>query len=205
LHKAVAAGRFREDLYYRLKVAELALPALRDRPGDILPLAHYFLDLYRQRLGSAVNQLSPEAGQRLLQHAWPGNIRELENVIHSALLVSQGDQITAESLHIRPADPTPITAHGQLPAGPGDPAGALKRSLLALFDQNLPGLHAQIEETLMRTAFEYCHRNQLQTARLLGISRNIVRARLIQIGELSVGARGASGGQGLGEADAGLS
>jgi sigma-54-specific transcriptional regulator len=192
LHKAVAAGRFREDLYYRLKVAELSLPALRDRPGDILPLARYFLKLYGQRLGASTSELSPAAAQRLLGHAWPGNIRELENVIHSALLVSQGDQVSAESLHIREAalpalhTPTPASA-------PVDPAAALKQSLLALFDKNLPQLHAQVEETLMRAAFEYCHRNQLQTARLLGISRNIVRARLIQIGELTVGARGGHG------------
>jgi sigma-54-specific transcriptional regulator len=188
LEKAVAAGRFREDLYYRLKVAELSLPALRDRPGDILPLAGYFLTLYGQRLGAGATSLTPEAAQRLLAHAWPGNIRELENVIHSALLVSQGDHISAESLHIRATTTPAVTTTASATAT--DPAAALKAALLSLFDQNLPHLHAQVEEILMRTAFDYCHRNQLQTARLLGISRNIVRARLIQIGELAVGSRG---------------
>jgi sigma-54-specific transcriptional regulator len=185
LDKAVAAGRFREDLYYRLKVAEISLPALRDRPGDILPLARYFLDLYRQRLGLGPTDLTPEAGRRLQEHVWPGNIRELENVIHSALLVAPGDLVTADALHIRAAVPPIASA----PAAK-NPIALLQQSLVDLFDQNLPDLHARVEATLMRAAFEYCHHNQLQTARLLGISRNVVRARLVQIGALSPRARG---------------
>ena len=101
LDQAVAAGRFREDLYYRLKVAVLALPPLRERTGDILPLARYFLDRYRHRLGAGRRpSCQPQAEHRLLEHSWPGNIRELENVIHSALLVTQGPQIEAAALQI---------------------------------------------------------------------------------------------------------
>jgi sigma-54 dependent transcriptional regulator len=177
LDQAVAAGRFREDLYYRLGVAIVALPPLRERPGDILPLASYFLRLYRQRLGGGPEALSPEAEARLLAHGWPGNIRELENVIHSALLVAPGKAIAGEDLPLR--DLPRLAA----PGGP-DPMEALRRSLSLLFERNLPDLHRRVEETLMRAAYRYCHRNQLQTARLLGISRNIVRARLIEIGEL---------------------
>jgi sigma-54-specific transcriptional regulator len=185
LQRAVAAGRFREDLYYRLKVAVAAIPPLRQRPGDILPLARFFLEHYGQRLGARAITLTPDAIQSLLAHSWPGNIRELENVIHSALLVCQSDRIGPEHLSldvsVTPAE-TPVTASP-------DPGAALTRALLALFDQEPPHLHDQIAATVMRTAYQFCHRNQLQTARLLGISRNVVRARLIEIGELSAGPR----------------
>jgi sigma-54-specific transcriptional regulator len=184
LQRAVAAGRFREDLYYRLKVAVAQLPPLRQRPGDILPLARYFLELYGQRLGSGAAALTPEAVRALLAHPWPGNIRELENVIHSALLVSQNGQVEPEHLNLGTA-PAPVESPD---AGP-DPTAALTRALQGLFDENLPRLHDRIEAAVMRSAYEFCHRNQLQTARLLGISRNVVRARLIGIGELPAAAR----------------
>jgi sigma-54 dependent transcriptional regulator len=185
LEAAVAAGRFREDLYYRLNVAVLPLPPLRERPGDILPLAHFFLELYQQRLGTGPVAPTPEAIRRLLAHPWPGNIRQLENVIHSALLVSQGGRIEATDLQI--AAPVARATEAAEPAA--DPMAALERALVALFDGNLPDLHARIEASLMRAAYSYCHRNQLQTARLLGISRNIVRARLLQLGEIQGGTR----------------
>ncbi len=185
LEQAVAAGRFREDLYYRLKVAVVPIPALRDRPGDILPLAEYFLDLYRQRLGLAPVGLAPAAAARLLEHGWPGNIRELENVLHSALLVCNGGQIQREHLQLGAAVARRERGRDQ----PADPLAALERALVGLFEANLPDLHAAVEETLMKTAYQYCHRNQLQTARLLGISRNVVRARLIELGEIPAGPR----------------
>jgi sigma-54-specific transcriptional regulator len=176
LEQAVAAGRFRQDLYYRLKVAVLPLPPLRERPGDVLPLARYFLELYRQRLGAGPRALAPEAAALLMAHSWPGNIRELENVIHSAVLVGQGETVGAADL------PLGAPAKG---APAADPAQALQGTLLALFEQGVPDLHARIEAAVMRAAYEYCDRNQLQTARLLGISRNIVRARLLELGALA--------------------
>jgi sigma-54-specific transcriptional regulator len=184
LERAVAAGRFREDLFYRLKVAVAALPPLRQRPGDIVPLARYFLEHYGQRLGARTRALSPAAVQSLLAHSWPGNIRELENVIHSALLVCQSEQIGPEHLNlsVRPLQEEKVDAKP-------DPLGALTRALVALFEEELPHLHDRVEATLIRTAFEHCNRNQLQTARLLGISRNVVRARLIGMGELAAGVR----------------
>jgi sigma-54-specific transcriptional regulator len=188
LEQAVAAGRFREDLYYRLKVAVLPLPPLRDRPGDVLPLAQYFLGLYQQRLHSRPATLSDAAVKQLLAHAWPGNIRELENVIHSALLVSQGDEIGPADLRLGPG-PARRLDPDEAGSG-GDPLAGLGRALAALFDRNLPDLHARVEGALLQAAYAYCHRNQLQTARLLGISRNVVRARLIQLGEIRAGSRG---------------
>jgi len=111
LHEAVAAGRFREDLYYRLHVATVNLPSLRERPGDILPLAHHFLSVYGPRLGLAAARLSPEAADRLFTYPWPGNIRELENTVHHALLVCPGDLVRPEDLRL-PAPQPPSISHG---------------------------------------------------------------------------------------------
>jgi sigma-54 dependent transcriptional regulator len=185
LAEAVAAGRFREDLYYRLNVASLAMPSLRDRPGDILPLAHYFLELYRQRLGLGVVHLSARAERDLLEHSWPGNIRELDNVVHRALLVFHGDEITSSDLRLLPvpAQYAPIDPHTQRPSASRE--GALESALFSLFEQGGPDVYSRIEERLMRAAYQFCDRNQVQTAKLLGVSRNIVRARLMQYGDIA--------------------
>lgn len=108
LRQAVEAQHFRADLYYRLSVATLSLPALRERPGDILPLARHFIGVYGPRLGSSGAQLSPEAEQALLNYAWPGNIRELENVIHFGLIVCRDGMVRAGDLKLVPALGRPI-------------------------------------------------------------------------------------------------
>jgi DNA-binding NtrC family response regulator len=96
----VAAGKFHERLYHYLGEGQLELPALRERVGDILSLAEYFLGIYSQRLGLSVPLISEAAQHALEQHSWPGNTRELENVIHFALLVSTGDEILPEHLNL---------------------------------------------------------------------------------------------------------
>jgi len=182
LREAVGTGRFREDLYYRLNVACIALPPLRERPGDILPLARYFVDFYRQRLGLTTGALGRSAEHALLAHPWHGNIRELDNVIHRALLVFHGCSIEAGDLRLSVLD----RARESKPAeeAAGQPFAALRGTLRQLFDQNLPDLHHRIERLVVLEAYEYCHRNQVQTARLLGVSRNILRTRLIDAGLL---------------------
>ena len=100
LSKAVAAGKFHERLFRYLHEGALELPALRDRPGDIPSLAEYFLGIYSQRLGLAVPLISDAAQQLLDRHPWPGNTRELENVIHFALLVCSADVILPEHLNL---------------------------------------------------------------------------------------------------------
>jgi DNA-binding NtrC family response regulator/ABC-type nitrate/sulfonate/bicarbonate transport system substrate-binding protein len=186
LEEAVAAGHFREDLFYRLNVAPLVLPPLRERAGDILPLALYFVHFYEQRLGLSGTELSTEARARLLQHHWPGNIRELENVIHHALLVCKGKRIVQADLRLTSL-PTRI-AINTLSSG-SEPSEALATELRRLFETEAPDLYAAIERVIFRTAFEFSEQNQLQTARLLGISRNIVRARLLELGEIGQSSR----------------
>ena len=180
LEEAVVAGRFRQDLYYRLQVARFDVPPLRERPGDILPLALHFLRMYGDRLEIKNPLLSPESIDVLHSHSWPGNIRELENVIHHALLVCTGTTVRPEDLHLSPVHRVP----GAVPEYDSE---RLEQALIAIFERGGSALFADIEATVMRTAYEYCARNQLQTARLLGISRNIVRARLIQYGALASG------------------
>lgn len=100
LDRAVAAGKFDAELYRYLAESRLALPPLRERPGDVLPLAEYFLGVYAQRLGLPVPFISPAAQRALEAHDWPGNTRELENRVHFALLMAPGDEILAEHLRL---------------------------------------------------------------------------------------------------------
>ncbi|MFC6339654.1 sigma-54-dependent Fis family transcriptional regulator [Pseudomonas sp. CCM 7891] len=106
LAQAVAAGKFHQRLFHYLNEGPLELPALRERVGDILALAEYFLGIYSQRLELPVPLIS-DAAQRVLEHhSWPGNTRELENVIHFALLVSSGDEILPEHLNLPVSPPS---------------------------------------------------------------------------------------------------
>lgn len=188
LENAVAAGKFREDLFYRLKVASLVLPPLRDRPDDILPLAHFFLTDYTDRLHYAPATFSDSALKALLEHSWPGNIRELENVVHYALLVCKNSVIRPEDLQFtglesRAANQPSSTKSTSSYDG-DNVLEHLASVLNELFESAPTDLYEQIDEIVMRSAFRYCHNNQVQTAKLLGISRNIVRARLIKIKEI---------------------
>jgi sigma-54-specific transcriptional regulator len=182
LEDAVAAGRFREDLYYRLQVATLHIPPLRERPGDILPLAQYFLGVYGERLGLENAALNAEAVEVLISgHSWPGNTRELENVIHHSLLVCRENIVRPEDLRLSPLGLRTAASP------PAQPFEALREALLAVFEDGSANLYEAIETVITRTAYKFCHRNQVQTARLLGITRNIVRAKLMQCGELPDG------------------
>lgn len=184
LEEAVAAGRFREDLYYRLQVATLHVPPLRERRGDIIPLAQHFLSVYGERLGLKDPSLSAGAiGILVSQHSWPGNIRELENVIHHALLVCRENIVRPEDLRLSSLGARPGNSRSGDATRP-DPQTELSKVLVSLFEESSPNLYAAIDEAIFKAAYEYCDRNQLQTGKLLGISRNIVRARLMQYGLL---------------------
>ncbi|KTT32664.1 Fis family transcriptional regulator [Pseudomonas oryzihabitans] len=183
LERAVAEGTFREDLWYRLNVVSLPLLPLRQRPGDILPLARHFLHAYAQ----APVSLSPAAEQRLLEHPWPGNIRELENTLQHALLLKPQGVLDAEDLVFvqRPALVTPKPRSTE----PAPTDALLSEAFAQLFEEQPEALHERVEDALVRAAYRFCHRNQVHTARLLGLSRNVTRAHLIRIGELVVNHR----------------
>ena len=98
--EAVAKGVLREDVYYRLNVFPLLIPALRQRPDDIVPLATRFLAEHGGRAGRSGLRLAPSAEEILRRHAWPGNVRELENVMQRAVILAAGDTVEAEALHL---------------------------------------------------------------------------------------------------------
>ncbi|MDB5929209.1 MAG: sigma54 specific transcriptional regulator, Fis family [Polaromonas sp.] len=197
LRDAVAAGHFRADLYYRISVATLELRPLQERPGDILPLARHFLATYSERLNIAGASLSPEAVQALLAHDWPGNIRELENVIHYALIVAPTRTLQAADLQslqrsvrsapraalsVQPVAAPALAAPAQAEA-PEAP-DALMAALLQRLQGGQPGLFNEVEGTLVRAAYDFCKGNQVHTARVLGLSRNVLRTLLKRHGLL---------------------
>ncbi len=200
LQKAIAAERFRSDLYYRLSVATLDLPALCERPGDILPLAHHFINVYRSKLRLEPVRLAAATQAALLAYEWPGNIRELENVIHYALIVCRDNTIEADDLKLVGAlhrkvgaaqrSQTVVASANDAPlVVPVIPVveerNAMSR-LIDLFGEMIAtgeaALFDSVEETLVRTAYARCNNNQVQTARVLGISRNILRTHLKRFG-----------------------
>jgi transcriptional regulator with PAS, ATPase and Fis domain len=186
LEEAVLAGNFREDLFYRLQVVRLALAPLRERPGDILPLVHYFVDQYSQRLGLGQITIPLATEAKLLAHAWPGNIRELENAIHHGLLVTQNGVLRPEDVHLFSFLSTRAVEVEEAPPRETSQAVAqIEKALQTLFGENHDARFEHIEGIVLQAAYEYCHRNQVQAARLLGISRNVIRARLIKQGIIS--------------------
>jgi sigma-54 dependent transcriptional regulator len=179
LEEAVAAGRFRADLYYRMNVAAIHIPALRERRQDIIPLAEYFLKMYGEQLAARPLMLDRAAERSLVQYSWPGNIRELENVIHHATLVCNGELVTAADLQLSGTLSTyPPPAHDD-----GDTQ--LEQALQTLFERGHPSLYRYLEQRIVIVAHEYSGKNQMQTSRLLGLSRNVVRARLIECGAIA--------------------
>ncbi len=188
LRDAVNAGHFRADLYYRLSVVTLELRPLYERPGDILPLARHFLGSYAQRLGLAHAALTSQAEQALLAHSWPGNIRELENVIHYALIVAPHGLVNAHDLQgLHRSSRMASRVPGALPPEPPAPVAlpveiSFNEKLATLLRASLNSkqeiLFEDIEATVVCLVFDACQRNQVQAARLLGLSRNVMRTLL---------------------------
>ena len=185
LESAVADGRFRRYLYYRLSIAQVRLLPLRERPGDILPLARHFLEFYRRRLGVETASLSAGAEQALLAYQWPGNIRELENVVHFALIMSGGGVLEADALRLQgPGASHAVAAAERAPVG-RDELQALGQGMRQLLDSERPAVYEEVERLLVTTAFAHCAGNQVRTARRLGVTRNVLRAQLKRFGLLA--------------------
>jgi DNA-binding NtrC family response regulator len=153
LPKAIAEGRFREDLYFRLNVVELAVPALRDRVDDVLPLAAAFLAAASAAAGRAVPTLSPSAVRALLGFSWPGNVRELENRVRRAVLVESGDVLSREDLGFEDAAASSTSATAAAAARPRTDE-AERAALEALLLRHAGSVsHAAEELGLSRQAF----------------------------------------------------
>jgi sigma-54-specific transcriptional regulator len=144
-----------------------------------MPLARHFLKIYGDRLGYSEVKLSASTELALLNYDWPGNIRELENAIHRALLVCPGNRLRPEDFK--------LSGIRNVDQGSMVSTTSLKSALEKLCEQAPPKLFEILEETVIRTAFEFCEENQVQTAKLLDISRNVLRHKLGFYGMLSNG------------------
>jgi transcriptional regulator with GAF, ATPase, and Fis domain len=171
LEQALTTGRVREDLFYRLNVFTVRLPPLRERGDDVLLLADHFVRTLGARMGKGEPGLSRDARDALLAHTWPGNIRELQNAVERALIVSDGGLIAASQLGITPRSETPAASASavRVPDGPASspPAGA---SL------------AEWERKLVADALAKARGNKSRAAKALGLSRAQLYTRLKRLG-----------------------
>ena len=166
LEAAVESGDFREDLYYRLAVVPIHLPQLRHRQEEIPELARHLLERHMQRLGVRVEGIEPEAMEVLLTYAWPGNIRELENVLERALVLTEGPRITLDEL--------PETVRRPAPDSPGPMADT--------DDLSVKRHGARLEKHLIQLALDRTGGNRTQAAELLELSPRALRYKIQEYG-----------------------
>ncbi|HEV2110958.1 MAG TPA: sigma-54 dependent transcriptional regulator [Gammaproteobacteria bacterium] len=162
----VRNGKFREDLYYRINVIELRVPPLRERPEDMLLLADYILERLAGTMRRKPVHLAPDAVDLLMGHAFPGNVRELENILERAMTLAEGEVIRAADIHLQatagePAADVPVTAPGKQPLG----------SYLG-----------DVEKEAIRKALEQTRYNKTAAAKLLGMSFRQLRYRIKKLG-----------------------
>jgi len=156
LNQEVVAGRFRQDLLFRLNTVEIQLPPLRDRRQDIPLLALYFLNRYAERYRKPANTFDPAAMQAMLEYAWPGNVRELDHAVERAVLLSSGDTLRVSDLSLR----------------------APRESMQRLEELSLE----EVESLLIRKAIDRYSGNISQAAEALGLSRSALYRRLQKYG-----------------------
>jgi len=159
IHKAIAEGKFREDLFYRLNVVNVTVPALRQRADDIPLLAEHFLKKYAARMQKGVHAIAPKAMEQLLHHTWPGNVRELENSMQRAIVVTPGDTIQIFQL----TPPPSITASGE----------SLGPSITIPIGMPM----AEAEDRIVAAALDQCGGDKEKAAKLLGISSRTLYRR----------------------------
>ncbi len=175
----VAAGRFREDLYFRLNVVNLRIPPLRERPGDIAALAAHFARRFAEVNGLPPRPLAPDALALLQAHPWRGNVRELENILHRAVLLAEGEEIGADAIELSatprnllPATPMPATA----PVGSAPPIGntGAGGGVAALVGRTVE----EVERDLILETLGHTLGNRTHAAIILGISIRALRNKL---------------------------
>ena len=171
LAEAVRDGSFREDLWFRLNVVNLKIPSLRERPGDVIELADYFIKKYAAANGAPARLLSQEARRTLTLNYWPGNVRELENTMHRAVLMASGDAIGPDAIlapdgvRLDQQRGTPSVAHAAL---------AAEQVSRALVGRTV----AEVERDLILETLKHCLGNRTHAANVLGISIRTLRNKL---------------------------
>ena len=183
LEAAVRAGRFRDDLFFRLNVVRLTLPPLRDRRGDIPDLIQFFIDKFNRDLGTAIVGVSDDVRELLMRHTWPGNVRELENALLRAAVLARGRTLVAEDFALA-GQPRQSSAE-VLPL-----EEAVRHRLAELLERNagtpVGELHATlisaVERPLIEIVLERSGGNQVKAAEMLGINRNTLRKKITELG-----------------------
>ncbi len=170
LQKEVDEGRFRADLFYRLKVVPLYIPPLRERKEDLLKFVNYFINMFNAKFTKNFNQIADDARQALLSYPWPGNIRELKNVIERVVLLESGPVLKREMLPFA----TQRTDEGSI----GRRIDAILSSPLPEDGVDFEGLVGDFERALIMKASEESGWNQSRTARLLNVKRDKLRYRM---------------------------
>jgi len=185
LEKEVREGRFRQDLYYRLAIIAIYLPALRERKEDIVPLVEFFLAHYNTKFRKAVQGLSEEARRLLLNYDWPGNVRELKNALERAMILEEGNQLRADDLPF-----TVTSGKGGAALGENKLGAPVAEAQLAPGKRRLPALSIpeggtsleDVEHALVELALQQSHGNQIKAAKLLSISRDALRYKMKKFG-----------------------
>ncbi len=171
LQKEIREGRFREDLYYRINVVEINLPPLRQRNGDVVALAKYFLDLFALKHGIPVSRFSPDAMKRMVEYDWPGNVRELINVVERCVVLSSGEEITADLL------PQEVSRSGYTPVGVRE---VLEKGDVSFQDVKQRVVRA-FEREFLLDAMKINDWNISQTAARLGMKRQYLQQKLKEL------------------------
>jgi len=191
MSKEIARGRFREDLFYRLNVFPLVIPALRERPGDIVPLARHFLSRQAGHDGRQA-WFSPDAEALLTSYRWPGNVRELENTVHRALILTPGDTVSADTLRLclpnltaneAAAAPPPQNAFAAAPASFAAPATPIAPAAPAAPPPPKSANMRDFEREHILTTLREMGGSRKKTVEKLGISERTLRYKLQQYRE----------------------
>jgi DNA-binding NtrC family response regulator len=186
LREEIDAGRFREDLYYRLNVVPIDLPPLRDRRDDVPPLVTFFLARFCEQNQREMRRVDPEAMKLLVRYDWPGNVRELQNYVERAVVLGEGPELKPE--HLPPqlrgeAPPRPI--RGRSPDLDTLITDLVRRGLLAAgpnADELIRRIVAPVERELIQQVLTSCDRVQIKAAARLGINRNTLHKKLTEYG-----------------------
>lgn len=186
LLEEVEAGRFREDLYYRLNVITITLPPLRERREDIPELVHHFLQVYGERNGRTIRRVEPSAMEALQEYDWPGNVRELQNYMERAVLLAPGDVLTLDLL----ADPvlglSPVRRRSGVPMNFDALVQELVHRGLAEAEKSFSTeplydrIVQRVERELIRQVVEACEGVQVKAAARLGVNRNTLYKKIKQ-------------------------
>ncbi|GAB4393683.1 MAG: hypothetical protein Tsb0032_14040 [Kiloniellaceae bacterium] len=179
LEEAVRNGSFREDLYFRLNVVNIQLPALRERPQDIPILAQHFAAKYSEANGVPNLEVTPEAMQLLKSHHWRGNVRELENTMHRAVLLAQDGRIGTEAIMLTGQSLKAVPPAGEDAEAKDGEAGGDARQLVGR-------TVADVEKDLILDTLEHCLGNRTHAANILGISIRTLRNKLKQYSQEGV-------------------